>query len=384
MARLIARRCAQMLVVFVVFLSLLFVLLNAQPGSITDQYLANPDIPPEARQVLAERLGLDRPLLERYAAYMRNFFTGNLGVSFSEYPRPVIDILLERLPRTVFLFLTATLLAYWVGFKAGKLLVWRRGKATEHTVNVVGIVLTTIFTPWFFLLMIYAFSFLLGWFPTGKFIDNALWFGVPFSVNEVFLRMLLTTGIAVVALAAVLIAARTAGQPRVRSLLRWGGAALIMLVLLAYWLASPMQIHAADIVWHAVLPVASLTLVAFGGVMLLMRSSMLETLREDYIFTARAKGLPEHVIRDRHAARNALLPVVTSLVFALATVIGGGVITEQVFSWPGMGEALLSATLAKDIPLAIGALAFLGALALVAHLLADILYLYLDPRLRSR
>jgi peptide/nickel transport system permease protein len=382
MLTFIVRRCAHMAVLFVVFLSLLFVLLNAQPGSITDQYLADPSIPPEARQVLAERLGLDRPLFEQYAAYMRNFFTGNLGVSFSEYPRPVIDILAERLPRTVFLFLAATLLAYVVGFRAGTLLVWRRGTVTEHTVNVAGTVLTTIFAPWFYLLMIYVFSFLLGWFPAGKFIDNALWFDVPYSVNDVFLRVLLTTGVAGVALAAVLLAARKVGQPRRRTAARWGGAALVVGGLLAFWAISPMRTHAADIVWHAVLPVACLTLLAFGGVMLLMRTSMLETLREDYIFTARAKGLPEHVIRDRHAARNALLPVITSLVFAIATVVGGGIIAESIFSWPGMGDALLSATVLKDIPLAIGALAFLGALALVAHLAADILYLYLDPRLR--
>lgn len=382
MVKFVARRCAQMAFLFVVFLSLLFVLMNAQPGSITDQYLSDPSIPPEARQVLAERLGLDRPLPEQYAAYMRNFFTGNLGVSFSDYPRPVIDILAERLPRTLFLFLTATLLAYWVGFRAGKLLVWRRGKATEHTVNVLGIVLTTIFEPWFYLLMIYAFSFLLGWFPAGRLIENELWFDVPFSVNEVFGRILLTTGIAAAALTAVRTAARRIGTPRSRSAFRGGGVVLVMGGLLGYWLASPMRVHAADIVWHAILPVFCLTLVAFGGVMLLMRSSMLETLREDYIFAARAKGLPEHVIRDRHAARNALLPVVTSLVFSLASVMGGGIITESVFSWPGMGQTLVDAVLLEDIPLAIGALGFLGALALVAHLVVDILYTYLDPRVR--
>jgi peptide/nickel transport system permease protein len=383
MLRFAARRGAQMAALFVVFLSLLFALLNAQPGSITDQYLSNPRIPPEARQMLAERLGLDRPLTEQYVAYMRNFFTGNLGVSFSEYPRPVVDILAERLPRTVFLFLTATLLAYWVGFKAGKILVWRRGKAIEHTVNVVGIVLTTIFEPWFYLLMISVFSFMLGWFPTGKFIDNARWAGAPFSVNTVFGRMLLSAGIAAAVLAAALAAARRAGHPRLRVTLRWGGVALVVAGLLTYWLTSPMRVYAADIAWHTILPVCSLTLVAFGGVMLLMRSSMLETLREDYVFTARAKGLPERVIRDRHAARNALLPLVTSLTFSIATVMGGGVITESIFSWPGMGQALLNAVVLKDIPLAVGALAFLGALALIAHLLADIFYTFLDPRLRT-
>jgi peptide/nickel transport system permease protein len=130
------------------------------------------------------------------------------------------------------------------------------------------------------------------------------------------------------------------------------------------------------------LPVITLTLVAFAGIMLLTRSSMLETLREDYILTARAKGLSEKVVRDRHAARNALLPVVTSLVLALAFVIGGGIITETVFSWPGIGLLLFQAVILEDIPLAMGTLSIIAVLALVGHLIADILYVYLDPRIR--
>jgi peptide/nickel transport system permease protein len=116
--------------------------------------------------------------------------------------------------------------------------------------------------------------------------------------------------------------------------------------------------------------------------MLLTRSSMLETLREDYILTARAKGLSESTIRDRHAARNALLPVTTSLVLALAFVIGGGIVTEYVFSWPGVGSLLLEASLREDVPLAIGALSIIGVLALFGHLIADIVYMLLDPRIR--
>jgi len=116
--------------------------------------------------------------------------------------------------------------------------------------------------------------------------------------------------------------------------------------------------------------------------MLLTRNSMLETLREDYILTARAKGLSGRVVRDRHAARNALLPVVTSLVLNLAAVIGGGIITETIFSWPGMGLTLLQAAQQKDIPLAMGALTFVGVLALIAHLVVDVLYAFLDPRIR--
>jgi peptide/nickel transport system permease protein len=131
-----------------------------------------------------------------------------------------------------------------------------------------------------------------------------------------------------------------------------------------------------------VLPVVTLTLVAFAGTMLLTRSSMLETLKEDYILTARAKGVPEKDIRDRHAARNALLPVVTSFILGVAFLIGGGVITETVFGWPGMGALLLSSIIVEDIPVAIGTLAFLGVLALIAHLVVDILYTILDPRVR--
>jgi peptide/nickel transport system permease protein len=116
--------------------------------------------------------------------------------------------------------------------------------------------------------------------------------------------------------------------------------------------------------------------------MLLTRNSMLETLREDYIMAARAKGLSERVIRDKHAARNAMLPVVTALVFALATALGGGIITETVFSWPGMGLTLLEAARVQDIPMTMGGIAFIGLLSLLAHLVADILYLFLDPRIR--
>ncbi len=126
----------------------------------------------------------------------------------------------------------------------------------------------------------------------------------------------------------------------------------------------------------------TLSAVNFAGVMLLTRSSMLETLREDYILTARAKGLTERAIRDNHAARNALLPVVTSLVLALSFVIGGGILTEGIFSWPGLGQMLLNATLLEDLPLATGTLGIIGILALTGHIIADIVYMYLDPRIR--
>jgi peptide/nickel transport system permease protein len=148
------------------------------------------------------------------------------------------------------------------------------------------------------------------------------------------------------------------------------------------WWRSDIQVYALDMLRHMLLPVIVATLVSFAGTMLMMRNTMLETLKEDYVMAARAKGLSEAEVRDNHAARNAFLPVFTNLVISIPFVLSGGIITETVFSWPGMGLTLLEAVQNEDIPLAMGALTFVGILALLAHLVADIAYAFLDPRIR--
>jgi len=127
--------------------------------------------------------------------------------------------------------------------------------------------------------------------------------------------------------------------------------------------------------------VLTLTLVNFSGTMLLTRTTMLETLREDHIMAARAKGLSEAVVRDKHAARNAMLPVFSNFIIGLPFIVAGGIITETVFSWPGMGLTLLQAATTSDIPLIMGTWLFIGLLSLTAHLVADISYVFLDPRI---
>jgi peptide/nickel transport system permease protein len=147
------------------------------------------------------------------------------------------------------------------------------------------------------------------------------------------------------------------------------------------WWSSGIGEYAWDIVWHLILPMLELTLISFGGTMLLMRDSMLEVVREDYVTTAKAKGLPDKVVRDKHAARTALMPVVTSFTLSIGFILSGGIITETMFSWEGMGLTYFTAMLANDYPLAMGCLVFTGVLALVAHLVADLLYAFLDPRI---
>lgn len=383
MVKFLARRLVQMAVLFVVFLSLVWLLLQAMPGDISDVLTVNPEIPLEQRLELRARLGLDQPLHLQYITYITNFFKGEMGVSFSRYPQDVSSILWNALPRTLVLFLTATLFAFWLGFKTGKLIAWGRDSATEQGLIVTGVFLQTVFYPWFAIVMLWLFGFYMGWFPIGRFIDARLWQGSPYDANEIFEQMILSVFILTIFYGAGrFLIKKYADNIVTQARLRQALAAVSVGALVFYWWQHPARTYVADITHHTMLPVITLGLVAFGATMLITRSAMLETLSEDYILTARAKGLPDRVIRDRHAARNAMLPVTTSLVLALAFVIGGGIVTETIFSWPGMGLIFLQAIQISDIPLAVGALSITGVLALFGHLIADILYSILDPRIR--
>jgi peptide/nickel transport system permease protein len=377
----ILKRLGHVIVTFFLLLTFSYALIEAMPGDFGQAFLANPDLTAEQREALRRTFGLDRPPHERFALYMGALLRGDLGISFSNFPRPVLDIIAERAPRTIVLFLTATVVSFYVGFFVGKILAWRRGRSIEYVTTVGGVMLYTVFLPWFALMLIWLLAYTLDLFPIGKFITPTVWRRAPVEANVVFEQMLLTALLASSALLALQIAARRA-HPSWRKPAQWGALALVIAGVLLYWVPSGLGRYALNILHHLSLPVLTLTLINFAGTMLLTRNSMLETLREDYITTARAKGLPDHVIRDRHAARNAMLPVVTTFVFSLAAAIGGGVLTETVFSWPGMGSTLIEAAQVQDVPMIMGGLVFVGSLTLLAHLVADVLYALLDPRIR--
>lgn len=381
MTRYVIRRLAQNLLTFFMFLTMIYLLLDAQPGDYGNLWLNDPRLTPAQRQTMRASLGLDKPVLERYGLWLRNVASGDFGISFSNYPKPVLTVIAERAPRTIVLFLSATILAYYLGFLMGKILAWKRGGAIEYGTTVVGVSLYTVFLPWFALMMVWLFAYTLDIFPIGKFIDPVIWRKAPINANDVFHRMLLTGFIASSIIFILSIFTRRL-NPRQRMPAMWAGVAALFLGVIGYWASTGISKYALDILHHLALPIGTLGIVNFAGIMLLTRNSMLETQREDYIMTARAKGLPDKVVRDRHAARNALLPVATSFILSIAFVLDGGVITETIFSWPGLGLTLLQAALHQDIPMVIGALVFTGILALTGHLLADILYAFLDPRIR--
>jgi len=381
MWKYLGKRLLQMLITLLLFQAATYFLIDAQPGDIADLLAMDPNIPPGERDRLRAELGLDRPPVERFFTYIGNFYRGNLGVSFDEYPKPVIDIIKEKLPRTVVLFLTASIVSFWTGFMTGKVLAWRRGGWIEYASTITGVTLYTVFTPWFALMMIWLFAVTLDWLPAGKFLDPIKWLDAPVTANTVFMRMIWTASIGlVVAFIGFLVSNRV--PRRQRLIVRSAGVLLPVVGALLYWQTGGLTPFALDILSHLILPVLTVTAIAYGGQMLLTRTSMLETLREDYIMTARAKGLPDKMVRDKHAARNALLPVWTGLVFSLGGCVSGGIITETIFSWPGLGLTLLHSAIVADIPVAMGVFTVVGVMTLISHLVADVGYAFLDPRIR--
>ena len=375
------RRAGQMALTLFLIITLAFFLVEAQPGDYASFYVLNPDLPPDVKDEIRAAFGLDKPLWQQYLIHLKNTFTGNFGVSFGHFPRPVLEVLGERLPRTLMLFLTATTVSFYVGFFLGKAIAWRRGGLFEYAATISGATLFTAFTPAFALMMIWIFAFKLGWFPVGKFLDPLVWRGADVSANYVFGNMLLSAAAFFAFAFLVILVMKKLGR-RVPLVYAVPVLSAGVLAIVVGWAFSGVGGLALDIIKHMILPVATLTLISFAGTMLLTRNSMLETIREDYVMAARAKGLPEKQVRDHHAARNALLPVVTSLVYSLVFAIDGSVIIEGIFSWPGTGMTLLQAVRTEDLPLVMGSMLFIGMLSLLAHAMVDVLYVFLDPRIR--
>ena len=387
MIEYIIRRTLQMIAVFFVFLVSSYLLFNAIPGNAFSNLLLNPTLPPDAYEQVLATYGLDKPLFERLQLYVVNFFKGDFGYSYKYYPKTPIELIAERLPRTLMLFSIVNIVAFYAGFFIGKVLAWRRGSKSETWITITSVFSYTVFYPWFALMMLWFFGYKLGWFPIGKFLYPEKWYDAPFDSDIIFSAMIKFTLVISVLQFLAYTATRGVESLANRRNLRFASLITIFIGSYFYWNtgeALARKTYAADIAYHMILPVLVVTFLAFAGTALLTRTTMMEVLKEDYILTARAKGISQKRIRDRHAARTALLPVVTSFIFTIVTIIDGSVLTEQIFSWPGMGQLLLQAVLEEDIPVAMAAFSFVGVFALIAHLIADISYSYLDPSIRVK
>jgi len=322
LGRYITKRLVEIAIVFFVILTILFLLFRLAPGDPVSR-MVDPNMTASDVEALIAQMGLDRPIGIQYLAYLKSVIKGDFGHSL-HYGEPVAAIIWDRLPNTVILFTSSIVLAALAGVFLGKVASWHKGRAADSFLTVGALVTHTMFLPWLGLILIWVFAYQLGWFPINGMMSEEIWM-----------------------------------KPE-----------------------SGLLLKSLDIAHHLVLPLATLFLIHFGGYLLIMRSSMLETLKEDYILTAKAKGLEERVIRDHHAAPNAALPVVTSVGLSLAFSINGGALTETVFSWPGIGRELVISVTALDYPLAQSCFLLIAAVVLVANLVVDVLYAYLDPRIR--
>jgi peptide/nickel transport system permease protein len=313
------RRVVHMLVVLWAIATILFFLFRLMPGDPTIAQL-DPTFTEEQRQHVMAQFGLDKPLSEQYIIYMWNLARGEFGLSFRQR-QPVVGLVLAVLPNTMLLTLGALIVAYAFGAVFGAFLAWHRGSWFERI--SVPIVLTTRAAPefWLGMLVLSVFAFGLNWFPSGG--------------------------------------ANIAGA---RYSSEWD------------------RIFSLDYLRHLVLPVLTLAIYLQGLPVLLMRSNMLEVMREEFVTMARMKGLPERTIILRHAARNALLPLVTAFALGFGQSVGGNVVIESVFSWPGLGRMLVDAVASSDYPLAQGAFLAIATVLVVMNFVADLLYSWLDPR----
>jgi len=321
MTRYLIRRLLQLIPVLFVISLLQFSLFISAPGGPLKAYLMDPNVSPEDVRRLEHEYGLDQPVPIQYINWMGNILRGDFGRSYFTH-RPVMESIFERLPATVELGLAATLISYLIGIPLGVYAGLHRGGSIDHLIRFFTSILNAVPHWWLGLIIIILIA-----------------------------NFKLRTGIQILPIAGM----KTLGKE---------GFDLI------------------DYLRHLILPALMLGTggwVTFGRY---MRSETLEVLGQDYVRTARAKGLAERVVTFRHVLRNALIPVVTISAGVFVGMVSGAAIYEQIFSWPGMGRLLLDATLKKDYPVSIGILFIFSILAVLGRLFSDLAYGWVDPRIR--
>lgn len=325
--RYFARRIGFFLATLWAAVTLNFVIPRLQPGDPAEvmvRKLAGKDAELNPAAVRAMRAMLGAPhgsLFQQYVDYLKALSHGQFGISYTYYPYPVTTVIGHALPWTLVLVGVTQVLAFVIGVTLGAYAAWRRNTRFDSVVTLGSTFLGTLPGFWIALLLLFAFGYTLGWFPTSGGYEDSM----------------------------------------------------------PGWNAG----FALDAALHSVLPAAALLVTAPIGWILGMRNTMVMNLGEDYIRLARAKGLPDRVVALRYAARNALLPSVTGFAIALGGVLGGSILVETIFDYPGMGRLMGEAVGNRDFPLLQALLLFIIVGVLLANLVADLLYGVLDPRARK-
>jgi peptide/nickel transport system permease protein len=298
-----------------------FLLFRVLPGDPIRLLARAGRLSPEAIERLRLVFGLDHPLPIQYLYYLRNLLTGELGISLT-YRRPVVEILQERIANTIILLAAATIIVVAIGVAAGVIAAARRGSRLDNGLVITSLLFWSLPTFWTGLILVIIMGVYLGAFPVAGITTPGVSFASFFE-------------------------------------------------------------KVVDIGKHIILPTITLALVDMGQFMLITRSTLVDVLTEDYIVTAKAKGLPFRRVLLRHGIPNALLPIITTTALYVSLVIGGAIQVETVFSWPGMGRLMYDAVLRRDYPILEASFLLLSATVILANFLSDILYLVIDPRVKD-
>ncbi|MGI6131675.1 MAG: ABC transporter permease [Bacillota bacterium] len=319
MLRYAARRCVVALPTLWLIVTVMFLLVQMAPGDPATFIAGEGDISDEYLAQVRSEYGLDKPVLVQYGVYLSKVIRGDLGYSF-RYRAPVLGLIAERVPATLLLMLIAIGLFAIIGVLLGAAAARRQYSSFDLGLVVLSVCGWSIPIFWFGQMLLIVFALTLRWFPTqGMFDLRSPSYGIGRFI---------------------------------------------------------------DALYHAVLPVTALGMRFMALNARMMRTSMIEALSQDYITTARSKGLTEAEVMRYHAIPNALLPVVTLVGMNIGTMLAGSVLTEVVFGWPGMGRLLYDGIYSRDYPLVIGIILVMAIAVVVCNLITDIVYAFIDPRIR--
>ncbi len=306
----ILKRLVQLVPILFVVITLTFVLTRMIPGN-PAAILLGPQASPADIARMQEELGLNKPMLEQYVNYLTGISQGDFGKSIS-YNRPVLSLILERLPATLQITLTSMVLAVFIGVPIGVFSAVKQYSAFDYIFMILALVGVSMPIFWLGLMLVLVFSVKLGWFAVlgmGS-LQNGFW----------------------------------------------------------------------DVVQHMVLPVVCLTTIPTATFARITRSSMLEVVNKESIKALRARGIRESLVIWKHALKNALPPLITVIGMQLASAFSGAILTETIFSWPGMGMLIYSAVFNRDYALIQGAVLFIAIIFVFVNLIVDLIYLVINPR----
>ena len=322
MRRYLAGRILQLLIVVLLVTAISFFLIRLAPGD-PFSFVGDYTLSDAVRDRLRAQFGYDKPMIEQFFLFLGNVARGHLGYSHSMH-REVGTVIAGAVPRTLLLMGAALVTSFAIGIAVGALQAVRRGSWVDRSASGILLLFYSIPDFWFALMALLAFAYWIPIFPTGGMVDQVM-----------------------------------------HDYMSFGG-------------------RVRDVIAHLILPAFTLALLGAAGIARFQRAALLDVLPQDYVRTARAKGLAERGVILKHALRNALLPVITLLGLSLPVLVGGTFFVEKVFSWPGMGYIAANAIAARDYDLVTGTVIVGGIMVALGSLLADLLYAAADPRLRGR